>query len=227
MFRWQIHDIEDLGTEPTEALRNHAMALGAGLHLLRDRFLSGVTLSRWSAAGRSETAPKTTSSRSVLETTILPFYRRSNAHRSLLFVGCDQHTAGYERLFATKTFRTLDGDAERAHFGAARHQVAPMRNMVFLLSRESVDAIICNAREALGESPADAEAACEAALRTLRPGGHLIVVMNDPEPESSFRLDDIEALHKFAPLDFPPLKTTEPAATRAARRHCRFYKKPA
>lgn len=222
MFKSQMHNVPAFGAGAPHARGDQTMVLGAALLRLRDGFLGSAMLNRRLAAGR-----ETASSHSLLEATILPFYRESDAHQRLLFVGCDRHTAGYERLFAKKTFRTFDGDAARAPFGAARHQVAPMRNMVFLLPPESVDTIICNGSSAWGAgSRGDIKAACEAALRTLRPGGHLVIVINDREPETSVPLDSIAALHGFAVLDFPPLRSAEPAVARTARRFCRFYRKP-
>ncbi len=220
MSRWPIDDAETLATESTEALRGHALALGAGLRRIRAALFSDAM--RAGRAAHRETTP----SQSLLATAILPFYQDSDSHHRLLFVGCDQHTAGYERLFAKKTVRTLDADADRALLGAARPQVAPTRNMVFLLPQESIDVIVCNGRRALGESREDMEAACEAALRTLRPGGHLVIVLSEDVSAKSLGLDDIAELKNFEPLDVPPLKTAEPAVARTARRLCRFYQKP-
>lgn len=168
-----------------------------------------------------------TPDRIVFETSILPFYQLSKEHQTILFIGCDWYTFGYARLFAHKTFWTLDASARKARYGAQRHLVATMRNAAFLFEPGSVDLVICNGVLGWGLEGADEiDASFAAAYRVLRPGGHLVLGWNDKPPHNATRPADIASLRSFEPLDFLPLGSSEYAVDHELRHVYTFYAKP-
>lgn len=169
-----------------------------------------------------------TPDRLVLENTIVPFYQLSGDHRAIFFVGCDWYTAGYARRFSLKNYATIDPDANRAKFGAANHQIAPMRNLGAAHAPNSLDLIVCNGVIGWGlDDIAEAETSFDAAFAALRPGGHLIVGWNDLPRHLPFAIDSVEALGKFNSLVFPPLSAAQFRVDHALRHIFNFYVKPA
>ncbi len=168
-----------------------------------------------------------TPDRLILENVVIPYYQLDPDVRNIVFVGCDWYTAGYERLFAHKKFWTIDPDIAKAGFGAARHQIAPMRNLATLMAEGQADLVVCNGVIGWGLNDRDeAEASFEAAWRILRPGGHLIVGFNDRPPHIPFHPDELAALACFESFSFEPLAAHE---YRVAHELChvyRFYRKP-
>ena len=168
-----------------------------------------------------------TPDRIVLQNVVIPYYELDPDVHNIVFVGCDRYTAGYERLFAHKKFWTIDPDVAKAAFGAARHQIAPMRNLTALMAQGQADLVVCNGVIGRGLNDRDeAEASFEAAWRILRPGGHLIVGFNDRPPHIPFHPDELAALARFEPFCFEPLATHEYRADHKLRHVYRFYRKP-
>lgn len=183
----------------------------------------GVTLGRTHGGAFYQDTPD----RLVLENIILPFYQLSKEHRNILFVGCDWYTAGYARLFALKTYATMDPDAHRAQYGAYRHQVAPMRLMGSVHPEGSLDLVVCNGVFGWGlNDVAEAETSVGAAFNALRPGGHMIIGWNDLTRHRPFVLSDIAALQKFEPYVFPPLDAHQHRVDHELRHVFDFYTKP-
>lgn len=183
----------------------------------------GVSL----AASRGGAFYQDTPDRLVLENVILPFYQLSAAHNEILFVGCDWYTAGYARRFALKSYATIDPDPVRAKYGAAKHQVAPMRNLSAAHAPNSLDLIMCNGVIGWGLNElAEAEASFEAAFKALRPGGHLIVGWNDLPRHLPFEIAAVKALQLFERNIFPPLGADHHQVEHELRHTFNFYVKP-
>src|ERR1700733_6242047 len=67
--------------------------------------------------------------RSILECLIIPYYQLSRAHQTIVFVGSDWYTHGYNRMFARKTFTTIDPNPARAQYGAEHHIIDVAGNL--------------------------------------------------------------------------------------------------
>lgn len=183
----------------------------------------GVTLARTHGGAFYQNTPD----RLVLENIILPLYQLSKEHRNILFVGCDWYTAGYARLFALKTYATMDPDAHRAQHGAHRHQIAPMRLMGSVHPEGSLDLVVCNGVFGWGLNEiAEAETSVGAAFNALRPGGHMIIGWNDLTRHRPFAPSDIASLQKFEPYVFPPLDAHQHRIDHELRHTFNFYVKP-
>ena len=165
--------------------------------------------------------------RTILECVIIPYYQLAADFRRILFVGTDWYTHGYNRLFRTKDFTTIDPDPAKAHYGAAHHICAPMQAITLHFQNSSLDLVMCNGVVGWGlDGAADAEAAFRACYGALRPGGHLIVGWNDLAAHRPFRLTEIQSLAQFSPLTFGPLNKTEYLVDNEWRHVFSFFKKP-
>src|SRR5215831_3432238 len=60
--------------------------------------------------------------RRVLEQIIFPYFLNDQSFRSVLFVGCDWYTRGYNKIFeAQKKYITIDADPDKRKYGAKQH----------------------------------------------------------------------------------------------------------
>jgi SAM-dependent methyltransferase len=169
----------------------------------------------------------TTPDRLVLETTILPHFQLCPSTQHIIFVGCDWYTAGYSRLFAHKTFQTIDFDPQRATFGARRHIVGAMQELPAHVSLASQDLVICNGVVGFGLNDATAaDAAFAAVFDVLRPGGSLLLGFNDKPPHNPFDLSQVASLARFGPVDLPALGVHEFRVPHELCHVYRLYLKP-
>ncbi len=148
--------------------------------------------------------------RSILECVILPYYQLSQAHKSIVFAGSDWYTHGYTRMFARKTYRTIDPDPKHAQYGAAQHIVDVIGNIDRYVEPGSLDLIVINGIVGWGINTLDdANATMAACYRSLRKGGHLLIGWNDIPAYRPFLLDEIPSLGQFQRLEFEPLGRNE------------------
>ena len=148
--------------------------------------------------------------RSILETVIFPYYQLSREHQHIVFVGTAWYTQGYSRMFARKTYTTMDPNPANRPYGAERHIVDVVGNLEQHAAPGSLDVIFLNGVVGWGLNKRDeAETAFAACYRCLRKGGHFLIGWNDLPEHRPFRLETIASLRKFQPLVFQPLDTTE------------------
>jgi SAM-dependent methyltransferase len=148
--------------------------------------------------------------RSILECVIIPYYQLSPAHRNILFVGTDWYTHGYTRMFARKSYTTIDPNPARARYGADKHIIDVVGALDQHIAPESLDVIFLNGIIGWGLNELDdAEAAFAACHRCLRKGGHFMIGWNDLPEHRPFRIEDVKSIAKFRPLVFEPLNTSE------------------
>jgi SAM-dependent methyltransferase len=152
-----------------------------------------------------------TTDRYILEQTIFGFYRHRAEFNRVLFVGCGEFTAHYQRsFFADKEYWTVEAHPALAKYGSTRHVVARIEDA----SKQSFaagyfDVIFCNGLYGWGmDTAAQGEAVFSACHASLRDGGHLIVGWNDLPQLNLFDLGGLESRRAFKPLYFAPLAST-------------------
>jgi SAM-dependent methyltransferase len=148
--------------------------------------------------------------RSVLENLIIPYYQLSPEHQRIVFVGTAWYTKGYNRMFARKSYTTMDPNPANRPYGAESHIVDVVGNLEQHVAPGSLDVIFLNGVVGWGLNERDdAETAFAACYRCLRKGGHFLIGWNDLAEHRPFRLEEVESLGKFQRLVFPPLDTSE------------------
>lgn len=165
--------------------------------------------------------------RTILECLIIPFYQLSAAHQHLLFIGTDWYTQGYNRMFRTKDYATLDADPDKAQYGADHHIQAGADTLSEHVAPGTLDLIVCNGVVGWGlDEVAAAEKAFQGCFDALRPGGHLIVGWNDLVERRPFDMFKLKSLARFEPLKFPPLGVTQHLVENEWRHTYTFFAKP-
>ena len=164
--------------------------------------------------------------RRVLEKLIFPYFLMDKSYKSVLFVGVDWYTRGYNKLFEKdRRYITIDVDPSKRKYGANEHIVDAVQNLGKHLSSCSVDLVLMNGVFGWGlNAKADVEQAFLACLYVLRPNGILVIGWNDIAERCPFLLDDCQSLQRFKPFRFPPLKTT--VYSMGNRHVYNFYEKP-
>lgn len=143
--------------------------------------------------------------RRILTRTILPHYAQASAFPRVLFVGVKEYTAGYRALFAPGVLVTMDPDPMQAKYGAAEHHVARAEEVAALLPAASVSAILMNGVIGYGMNTKEqVGAAFEAFRQVLRPGGHVVLGVNEKKP-THVPLEGVDALDAFEPCAIEPL----------------------
>ena len=199
-----------------QAMRGQRGFVGDGLHAL------GVRLGL--RFGGSFYYPS--EDRTILQCRIIPHYQLSDAHTSILFVGSDWYTEGYNRMFEHKNYTTIDADPARARYGARQHIVDSVTHLDRHVAPGSLDAIFFNGIIGWGlDTIADADAAFAACHRGLRPGGDLMIGWNDLAAHRPFKLDEVASLAPFERPLFPPLGTREYRVDNEWRHVFSFFRK--
>ena len=164
--------------------------------------------------------------RTILECVILPYYQLSKEHQSILFVGSDWYTHGYSRMFARKSYRTIDPDPAHARYGSQNHIVDILGHIERYVEPDSLDLIVVNGVVGWGlNAPEAADETFAACHRVLRPGGHLLIGWNDVPAYRPFTLSTIQSLKKFRPLEFEPLGRSQYLVDNEWRHTFSFYRK--
>ncbi len=174
--------------------------------------------------------PLDTTDRRVLEKIIIPGYLADPAVKTVLFVGCDNYTVHYERLyFSQHEYWTLEPDPQLRRYGAKRrHVIAPLEELAEYFPERYLDLIICNGVYGWGlNAPEQCEAAFAQCHASLNPGGHLLIGWNDvPRQHASIALSDVASLGQFERYEFPSLGTSHYVTDTPYRHTYDFYCKP-
>lgn len=169
-----------------------------------------------------------TEDRRLLERRILPYLAATAGFERVLFVGCDWYTRHYSRLFAGRHYWTIELDPARAVYGAeGRHLVDRLERLGRHFEPGTLDAIVCNGVLGWGlNDREEAERSLVACAAALRPGGGLVLGVNETREKRVLDLDASPALALLRPWIFPPLGVSV-HETRTANRHTfRFFAKP-
>ena len=171
--------------------------------------------------------PMRTRDRDTLEKVILAHYAKRPDIERVLFVGCAWYTRHYEKAFADRVYQTIDPDPWKKRFGARRHVVAGLENLAAHIAPGSLDVIICNGVFGWGlDDRVDCERAFAACFEALRPAGELIIGWNDVLEHRPLELASLQALARFRPLTFEPLRCSQYLANPENRHVFNFYAKP-
>ena len=121
--------------------------------------------------------------RRVLTADILPELARDPAVMRILFVGAQWYTARYAESFEGKTFATIDPDPNAARFGGATHAVGRIQDLAHHFPGAVFDAIVMTGVIGYGlNERADVDLAIAACAAALRPGGWLVLGVNELLP---------------------------------------------
>ena len=168
--------------------------------------------------------------RVFLEEVILPFFRNDKEIRSVLWVGADWYTKPYEKFFRGKEYWTLEIDPSKKRFGSKRHVIAPLSRLEEFAGGPTFDAILCNGVFYPGgiDTREEAEASLLACFRTLKPGGWLVLGLDEArEFKPLFPPAETEALGKFTPTIFPPIGQAKHSTDTEYRHVYEFYRRSA
>jgi SAM-dependent methyltransferase len=172
-------------------------------------------------------APLNSTDRWVLEQRIFPHYRSNPAVRSVLFVGCDNYTAHYQRsFFADVDYTTIEPDPARSRFGARRHLVAPLEKLADHIPPDSLDLIVCNGVFGWGlNSLEQCEQAFAQCHTCLRGDGQMILGWDDLPQRAPLALEQISSLQRFRKYVFPEFGTWRYVTNTPYRHTFDFYQK--
>lgn len=141
--------------------------------------------------------------RRLLEDRLLPALAAAPTIRRTLFCGSAAYTQHYEKIFRGGEFWTLDPHPRLRRYGARRHIVDRLQNLLRNDVGGEFDLIVCNGVIGWGLDDArdieDAMAACHLALRQ---GGCLLLGWNDVYPRNRVRPKDVTALRRFEHIGF-------------------------
>ena len=147
--------------------------------------------------------------RRVLEQIIIPFVLSRFEPRTVLEVGREPYEAFYNQFFADRELWTLDRDATRRPFGARNHVVDDVANLRDHFREGYFDFVLMNGVFGWGLNERGAiEKAFEAVHAILAPGGIFVLGWNDTRDLVPVPLDQIQALKRFPPYFFRPLRGT-------------------
>jgi len=120
--------------------------------------------------------------RKVFEGEILPLLAAEPDVARVLSVGVAWYTQRYANAFRGKRFVTMDIDASRAALGAPEHVTGDCKDLEALFDAP-FDVILMNGVIGYGLNDSDAvERGLRAAAARLRPGGTLVLGVNEEKP---------------------------------------------
>jgi hypothetical protein len=146
--------------------------------------------------------------RHILETVILPWLSAGPKVRRILFVGCAEYTAGYERYFAGHDYYTIDVDPSAVVYGAGpgHHFVDSVEHADSYFKASSLHAILLNGVFGYGLDDAQqAEKTVALCHDLLVERGVLIVGWNDLPQCKPFEPLSLLAWARFDRLEFDVL----------------------
>lgn len=166
--------------------------------------------------------------RRVMEGVVFAWLRDAPSFDRALLVGCHWYTWHYEKLLAPLEVSTIEIDPARRRYGAKhRHVIDSVEGVERHFAAESMDFVSLSGVIGWGlNDPEVADRSVAAIHRTLRPGGILLIGVNDLPAHLPFRLEDLPALGSFEPWSFPPLKTAVHRCSGEMRKMFYFFRKP-
>lgn len=119
----------------------------------------------------------------MLEHDILEELARDHEVERVLFVGVQWYTTRYPTHFVGKTFATIDPAPGVARFGGHPHAVGPIQDLAKHFPDMVFDAIVMSGVIGFGlDDPEQVERALEICVSALRPGGWLVLGVNELKP---------------------------------------------
>jgi SAM-dependent methyltransferase len=121
--------------------------------------------------------------RRVLEHEILGELARDPGVARVLFVGVQWYTVRYPTHFVGKTFATIDPVPGVARFGGSPHVVGQIQDLAAHFPGMVFDAIVMSGVIGFGlDDPEEVDRALAACAEALRPGGWLVLGVNELKP---------------------------------------------
>lgn len=115
-----------------------------------------------------------------LEEVIFHQIRREYAPRKLLFIGVEEYTSWYHRLFVPSVFESIDADERKSRFGSPwRHVTASCADLLSHWEREYFDVVVFNGVYGWGVDDRETLERALAQIRSvLKKGGLLVFGFN-------------------------------------------------
>ena len=121
--------------------------------------------------------------RRVLEHDILGAFAADPGVQRVLFVGVQWYTMRYPTHFTGKTFATIDPEPKVATFGGNPHVVGQIQDLAEHFPGMVFDAIVMSGVIGFGlNDPKEVDRALDACEKALRPGGWLVLGINELKP---------------------------------------------
>jgi SAM-dependent methyltransferase len=147
--------------------------------------------------------------RNVLEEIIFPYILAVYEPKTILDIGREDYQTFYNKFFSRRELWSLDFDPKRKKYGAKRHITDDASNVGSHFEKDYFDFILMNGVFGWGLNDADKiEKTFASIYDILKPGGVFILGWNDTKDLTPVPLTEIEALNKFAPLQFPELENS-------------------
>jgi len=149
--------------------------------------------------------------RDCLERIILPYVLAHYDPQRTLDIGREDYQSFYNLYFEGRELWTLDFDPKRKKFGSkGRHITDDVANVGSHFEKDYFQFILMNGVFGWGlNDPIKIEQTFNAIYDLMTPGAVFILGWNDIKDLTPVPLDQIEALKKFKPLDFPPMATCQ------------------
>ncbi len=167
--------------------------------------------------------------RRVLVRDILGALARDPDVKRVLFVGVQWYTKDYAAALGGKVFATIDPEAKLARFGGEPHVVGFVQDLEEHFKGEPFDAIVMSGVIGFGLNERDGvERALQACAAKLRPGGWLVLGVNELKP-THVDPSTTKASEAFEPASFGTLGTRVDVALpfREKRHTFLFWRKKA
>jgi len=182
------------------------------------------TIIRYSAASIGIDSYLRTQDREVLETVIFPYLVEQPEFHKILFVGCAWYTKGYNKIFQSKDYYTLEIDPNKRMCGSKKHIIDTVENVRLHFKEGELDLIVCNGVFGWGLNDKSAvEKTFQGFFDCLREGGVFILGWNDVPERRPFPLEECRSIQQFHPFTFPPLGTHQYAMETENRHIYSFY----
>ncbi len=146
--------------------------------------------------------------RKLLERVFIPNLANDPSYGRVLFVGTATY-CNYEHAFRHKEFVTIDPDPVAVAGGAARHIVDRLANLGSYFPENHFDLIMLNGVLGWGLNDApDIETSLQVGFGHLRPGGRMLVGLNEKGAPAPVCLAAIDALRSFNPVNLPGMSVS-------------------
>ena len=146
--------------------------------------------------------------RKILERIFIPNLANDVTCERVLFVGTATY-CNYEYAFKQKEFVTIDPDPVATNGGGARHIIDKLANLGLYYPEDYFDLIILSGVLGWGlNEAAEIEASLMVCFRHLRPGGRMLIGLNETGAPAPVCLNAIEALTRFKPTNLPTMSVS-------------------
>ncbi|MEX0829650.1 MAG: class I SAM-dependent methyltransferase [Nitrospirales bacterium] len=165
--------------------------------------------------------------RTILESTILPYFSPSHEGSKVLFVGCDWYTKHYRTYFKQAEYCTIDPDRTKKRYGAKHHIVGTLERLNDYFPKDYFDVIFCNGVLGYGlNTPIQIQQAFSSCYTCLRPGGTFMLGREEGPKFLAFSNKEIPSLRPFTPFIFPPFGTSSYSTKPTYNYTFYFFEKP-